>query len=176
MTDLFEKFSDDNELKRLKREQAEREFRSVIDRLIDEAQQEGKFDNLPGRGKPLRLNKNPYAEEQALAFELLQNNDYTLPWIARRNEILSKIDAFRAGLQQAWRRHQRRLSAAIPEGERALLHNEWADVVAEQAAAVEKLNKEIADLNLSVPAERLELLKLNLDRELRRVGAGHEIR
>lgn len=171
MADLFERFSDDNELRRLKREQAEREFRSAVDRLIDEAQQEGKFDNLPGQGKPLRLNKNPYAEEQALAFELLQNNNYTLPWIARRNELLAKIDAFRAGLQQAWRRHQRRLSAAVPPGERASLRDDWADVVAEQAAAVEKLNKEIADLNLTVPAERLELLKLNLERELRRAGA-----
>lgn len=176
MADLFEKFSDDNELKRLKREQAEREFRSVIDRLIDEAQKEGKFDNLPGRGKPLRLNKNPYAEEQALAFELLQNNDYTLPWIAQRNEMLAKIDAFRAGLQQAWRRHQRRLSAAAAEGERAMLRDEWAATVAEQAAAVKKLNKKIADLNLSIPAERLELLKLNLDRELRRAGAGRKVR
>lgn len=176
MADLFEKFSDDNEMKRLKREQAEREFRSVVDRLIDEAQQEGKFDNLPGSGKPLRLNKNPYAEEQALAFELLQNNNYTLPWIAKRNEILAKIDAFRAGLQQAWRRHQRRLSATPPQTERALLRDEWAQMVAKHAAAVKKLNKEIADLNLTVPAERLELLKLNLERELRRVGAGRSVR
>ena len=172
MTDFFDKFSDDNELKRLKREQAEREFRSAVDRLIDEAQREGKFDDLPGKGKPLRLNKNPYAKEQALAFELLQNNNYTLPWIARRNELLAKIDAFRAGLQQAWRRHQRRLSAAAPASERAALSDEWVHVVAEQAAAVEKLNKEIAHLNLTVPAERLELLKLNLGRELRRAGAG----
>ena len=175
MADIFENFSDDNELKRMKREQAEREFRSAVDRLIAEAQQEGKFDNLPGRGKPLRLKKNPYAEEQALAFELLQNNNYTLPWIAKRNEILAKIDAFRAGLQQAWRYHRRRLSVAVPPGERAALRDEWAAVLSEQAAAIEKLNKEIADLNLSVPAERLELLKLNLDRELRRAGARRKV-
>lgn len=176
MADIFEKFSDDNEIKRLKQKQAEREFRSLVDRLIDEAQQEGKFDDLPGSGKPLRLNKNPYAEEKAIAFELLQNNNYTLPWIAKRNEILAKIDAFRAGLQQAWRRHQRRLSAAAPQSEREALRDEWAEVVAEHAAAIKKLNKEIADLNLTVPAERLELLKLNLNRELRRVGAGRHVR
>lgn len=172
MTDLFDKFSDHDELKRLKREQAEREYRSAVDRLIDEAQREGKFDDLPGQGKPLRLKKNPYAQEKALAFELLQNNNYTLPWIARRNELLAKIDGFRTDLQQAWRRHQRRLSGTSPPSERAAARDQWEEIVAEHAAIVEKLNKEIADLNLTVPAERLELLKLNLDRELLRAGAG----
>jgi hypothetical protein len=34
-------------------------FRRLADRRIEEAMREGKFDNLPGRGKPIELDPMP---------------------------------------------------------------------------------------------------------------------
>jgi hypothetical protein len=41
-------------------------FRRLADRRIEEAMREGKFDNLPGRGKPIELEPMP-ADENARA-------------------------------------------------------------------------------------------------------------
>jgi hypothetical protein len=79
----------------MRRERAAQELRGGVEQAIEEAQKKGIFDNLPGKGKPLNLRKNPQAGENALAFDLLQNNDYTLPWIANRREMLEVIEAFR---------------------------------------------------------------------------------
>ena len=174
MTNPFEKHSDDKEIERLRRENAAREWESAIDRAIEEAVKAGKFDNLPGKGKPLDAKKNPYAQEQALAYELLQNNDYTLPWIAERNELLEAVRRFREELVDAWQRHRRRLQAPSDPG-RMPAQRAWNAYLREQEAALAALNRKIESANLNIPVARLELLKLNLDRELARAGAARTL-
>jgi hypothetical protein len=49
----------------------------VMDGIIEEAMRSGAFDDLPGKGKPLKLSINPYAPETELAYQLLRENDYT---------------------------------------------------------------------------------------------------
>ncbi|MFW5940952.1 MAG: DnaJ family domain-containing protein [Chloroflexota bacterium] len=170
MSDLFDKLSDKNELDRLRRERAEEDWRNAIDRIIDEAQQSGAFENLPGQGKPLKPHKNPLTGERSLAYELLQNNDYTLPWIANRNEILDKIRTLRADLQAEWDYYQAGLQKAVGS-DRDDLHNAWRAYVRQFEARLIRLNRKITEVNLTIPAETLEIMKLSLDRELRRVGA-----
>ena len=171
MKDPLEQPSDAEEIERLRRESKERAWRSNIDQIIDEAQKKGFFDNLPGKGKPLRLKKNPYAEESALAYELLQNNDYTLPWIAERKEIAQQIAALRADLLTSWRGHQGALRAADDGARQDFLAAEWQAYLQQQRAVVAELNEKIARVNLTIPVGRLEILKLRLDRELQRIGA-----
>ncbi len=44
-----------------------------IEDLIQRAIQEGKFSDLPGKGKPLRLDDNPHADpDWQLAYHLLE--------------------------------------------------------------------------------------------------------
>jgi hypothetical protein len=53
-------------------------MRRVADRRIEEAMREGKFDNLPGAGKPLELEDMPASEDARLlwwALRLLKQND-----------------------------------------------------------------------------------------------------
>ena len=53
-----------------------------IDEHIRKAQQEGKFDDLPGKGKPLKLEDDPHADPAwQLAFRMLKEAGYSLPWI-----------------------------------------------------------------------------------------------
>lgn len=174
MSNFFDQFSDRNEIERLRRERAEQEWRSAVDRLIDEAQQQGAFDNLPGKGRPLNLKKNPYASDQALAYDLLQNNNYTLPWIAQRKELLERIVAFRREWQQRWRRQQARRQGTPDPEQAGALHALWQVEVEEMAAELVELNQAIADLNLIIPVSRLEILKLTLEGELARIGAAPE--
>ena len=171
MNKLSDQFSDDNEIERLRRERAEQEWRSAVDRLIDEAQEKGAFDNLPGKGRPLNLKKNPYASDRSLAYDLLQNNNYTLPWIAERQELLAEIDAFRQEWRRRWQKQQaRRRGTADPE-RAAALRRQWQTEVEEMTARLRELNQAIADLNLTIPVTRLELFKLTLAGELARIGA-----
>jgi hypothetical protein len=55
-------------------------FRRLADRRIDEAIRNGKFDNLPGRGKPIELEPMP-ADENARAtwwaLRIMRQNDFT---------------------------------------------------------------------------------------------------
>ena len=170
MTDPFEKNSDKSEIDRMRRESAERDLRGAVERIIDEAQKKGFFDNLPGKGKPLRLGKNRQAGERGLAFELLQNNDYTLPWIAKRGETLAAIEAFRAELARCWREYQYRLETAGDDLQHRAARKLWHEERDRLAAELRELNQKIMALNLTIPVERLEVLKLNLQNELARLG------
>lgn len=58
-----------------------------IDRVVGEAIRRGDFANLPGAGKPLDLDENPFAGEWGLAYKILKDAGETLPWIALGKEI-----------------------------------------------------------------------------------------
>ncbi len=67
---------------------------------IEEAMRRGDFDNLSGRGKPLRDDINPFVpEDQQMAFRLLQNNRLVPDSIAERNEVLRGVAQWRSTLQ-----------------------------------------------------------------------------
>jgi hypothetical protein len=65
-------------------------LRRLADRRIEDAMKEGKFDNLPGAGKPLNLEPMPAEENARLtwwALRILKNNDYTPEEIRWRKAI-----------------------------------------------------------------------------------------
>ena len=65
-------------------------LRRLADRRIEEAMREGKFDNLPGMGKPLDLEPMPADENARLtwwAIRLLKQNDFTPDEIRLRKQV-----------------------------------------------------------------------------------------
>ena len=65
-------------------------FRRLADKRIEDAMKEGKFDNLPGAGKPLDLEPMPAEENARLtwwALRILKNNDFTPEEIRWRKAI-----------------------------------------------------------------------------------------
>jgi len=170
MGDAYEKISDQNVIEQMRRKRAEEEVRGAVERIIDEAAKNGMFDDLPGKGKPLRLGKNRQAGERALAYDLLQNNSYTLPWIAARQEMLDKIEAFRVALARSWERFQQRLDDAIDVAERRAAREFWQSEKARLGEQMREINQAITALNLTIPVERLEILKLLWRKELARAG------
>lgn len=76
---------------------------SLTERLIREAQEAGTFDELPGRGRPLRLDDDRYAGEMALANHVLRNAGAAPPWIEADKEVRQHLDAIEALLIRAER-------------------------------------------------------------------------
>jgi hypothetical protein len=84
----------------LKNVDIESAMRRLADRRIEEAMREGKFDNLPGKGKPLDLEPMPAEENARLtwwAIRLMKHNDVTPDEIRLRKQI----DLFRDELAAA---------------------------------------------------------------------------
>jgi DnaJ family protein C protein 28 len=138
---------------RLPRTEDERQ--GLIERMIQEAMAEGAFDDLPGKGKPLIFDTNPYLEPgQELAFGLLKRNNYAPEWIERDKAIRRELAAARATLRRAWL--------------------EWIDEAAWQAAVMRfeerlaKLNRQIDDFNLVVPVVSCQRSRLRLTDEIQR--------
>lgn len=141
----------------------EAEFRDLVSRRIEEAMNEGAFDNLPSHGKPLELSRNPYAPAGSeMAFDLLKNNDLAPAWIGLRTELLRDIERWRARVAEVTGRP----GSGVPDAVARRLAQKEAWQLEMQA-----LNKRIVNLNLQQPIAHLELLQLRLDDELRRAGA-----
>jgi DnaJ family protein C protein 28 len=149
---------------------------TIMDELIEEAMRNGEFDNLAGKGKPLDLSRNPFAQETELAYSLLKNNDYTLPWIAQRREIFEKVALFREELRQTFAQYSAEYRDSQDSGARQALEAGWRNYLnTEVEEAINSLNKKIMDVNLKQPREVDEILKLVIKHELSRVGAAEKL-
>jgi DnaJ homolog subfamily C member 28 len=138
----------------------------LINGRIEEAMKAGAFDNLPGKGKPLRLNENPNEpSDMQMAHKILKNNDLTPPWIADRKAILAEIETIRGEMRRRWDQSQ-----GEPDGAA-----EWQQVIPRWETRIADLNRRIRDLNLGMPIPSMEILRLRLDDELARIGATRTI-
>jgi hypothetical protein len=151
---------------------SEAEWVDLVGRRIEEAMRAGAFDNLPGHGKPLHLDREPFIpEDQQLANKLLRNNDLTPAWIAERAELHGRIDRLRARLAAAHAQRGRALQAAATPAERAQAESRWQQAVGSFTAEVRDLNRRIMTLNLKQPVAHLEILQIRLDEEIARLSA-----
>ncbi len=123
----------------------------IAEEKIRKAMEAGEFDRLAGKGKPLKLEDNPYeAEGLGSAFRLLKNNGFTLPWIEEGMEIERKRLLAHRLLRSA------RRANAVGE-------LDSADELF--ASRIELLNCEILQYNLRVPAMVFQRGTLDLDKE-----------
>lgn len=142
------------------RARREQERADLIEQRIQEAIENGEFDNLRGRGKPLFFHTNPYLDRsQELAFGLLQNNGMTPDWIERDKEIRRELTGVRDKLRLAWQHYQ-----ANPASKAT-----WEAAVARFSEALVKLNHKIDHFNLIVPILTNQRFRLRLEDELRRI-------
>jgi DnaJ family protein C protein 28 len=137
-----------------------KERAAMVEQRIQEAMERGEFDDLPGKGKPLPFDENPYLEPgQELAFGLLKNNGFAPEWIERDKEIRRELAIARNQLQLAWGYRQ-----SNPANK-----SSWQVAVARFEENLNKLNRKIDDLNLIVPVVSLQRPRLRLEDELQRV-------
>lgn len=137
---------------------------------VRKAMQEGQFDDLPGKGKPLNLDENPFADpEWELAQHMLKSSGYSLPWIETRQEIEKELAEIRAELRRTCEWRQVSLEQGQPA---AQIEKEWQQGVRVFRERVLELNKRIRDYNLQAPSDRFHLFILNADKEIAVIVTG----
>ena len=68
-------------------------FQKIIEKRIKEAQEKGEFDDLPGKGEPLKLEEDTHVpEELRLAYKILKNADCLPPELELKKEIRQMED------------------------------------------------------------------------------------
>lgn len=89
---------------------SETDIINVVEQRIWHSMEEGHFDNLPGKGKPLDLSINPHADPaEDTLYRILSRNKCAPEWVELNKEIRNGISEWRLALKKAW---------ACKEGER----------------------------------------------------------
>jgi hypothetical protein len=148
----------------------ERPWERWVDKIIREAQEEGLFDDLPGSGRPINWEDESWVDEDwVVAFRLMRQHGYAPEWIELNREIRDTLQAARAAVRQAWHWRQAQVGHKN-EGQRRFVEAEWQRARAAFVETVVELNNKIADFNLKVPVKRLQRTKIDVGRELGRLG------
>ena len=138
--------------------------------IIDEQAAQIDINTLPGKGKPLNLNRNPYADEaDELANSLLKNAGFTLPWIEDSRKIDAELAAARAKLVRARDEYHEMRDAQICAGHQ-WVEGSWQAALREFRQAVENINRQIRDFNLKAPNVNVHKFVIRVDEELARLG------
>ena len=140
---------------------------SKIEEHIRRAMEEGRFNNLPGKGKPLRLEDNPLEDpEWRMANHILRTSGFTLPWIETRREIEADLEDARSRLARTWNWHQKHLAEGTYG---ASVRSEWEQSVKRFQEEIDILNKQIVTYNLEVPSTQLQRRLINSGNEIARL-------
>lgn len=132
---------------------------SLIDRQIREAQEQGKFDDLPFRGERIPLEDDTAAGDWALAHHILKNARMVPPWIATDREVRELLARRDAIIERA----PRSATSIARERDRQELRR-----------VVQDANRAILMLNNEAPTDRQHRRPLDVDAELSRLGVAHE--
>jgi DnaJ family protein C protein 28 len=151
----------------------------IVERQIAEAQERGEFDDLPGKGKPLDLMENPFADPGwRMAYKILQDHGFTLDWIELDKGIRAELEACRGQLLQSKHWYEQSMAqlgyqeSRWAEAERIRVQYTWEQALEIFADQVAQINKKIELLNLKVPLVSLQRLKISVDEEKRKLGIG----
>lgn len=82
---------------------SETDIVNVVERRVWHAMEEGQFENLPGKGKPLDLDSNPHADPaEDTLYRILNKNGCAPEWVELNKEIRNSIAGWRLALRKAW--------------------------------------------------------------------------
>ncbi|MEN3001137.1 MAG: DUF1992 domain-containing protein [Armatimonadota bacterium] len=139
----------------------------IAERKIEEAMQEGKFDNLPGKGKPLPMDEEWFVPpEMRPAVRLLKSAGVLPDWL----EYARQIEEVRAECQRCWQRAEREYPRICQQPlERYTL---WLEQrITELRTLMERVNQLILVYNCCAPATANPQIPYRVQIELQRFRA-----
>lgn len=149
---------------------------ALVEKIIQKAQAEGKFDNLPGAGQPLHLDVNPFEDpEWRMANKALANAGFAPEWIELDRDLRQQLAAARTAVARTFEWKKAALAALgerrdlAAQQERDLIADEWGRALRQFSDAIRDINRGIDKYNLVVPLEQLKRARLVLGVELRRL-------
>lgn len=135
----------------------------LVEDLIQESMAKGDFDNLSGKGKPLKkFSGCSYIDPMTHNLNrILIDNGYQPEWILMQKEIKDTIEQLREGLLVSRKKLGSPLS---PVGQK-----QWTHVCEQFQEDIRKLNKRISDFNLIVPILTRQKVHFDAQKEITRV-------
>ncbi|MCB9451424.1 MAG: DUF1992 domain-containing protein [Anaerolineaceae bacterium] len=147
-----------------------RNWESYIDRAIRQAIEDGKMDNKPGQGQPLRLDEDKHTPpELRMAHKLLKDNDLLPDWMLRSRDLETRQEKLAAQMEKAVRQYQTRKAAAAAEGDPYAVEIAWKKTQDSLREAVESFNKAVLSYNLQLPPGVAHRPFIDLERALARL-------
>ena len=149
----------------------------ISERRIQEAMDAGEFDNLPGTGKPLQYEDNPFVpEDMRVAFKVLQNSNFAPDWMVLAQEIEGDMAQMRESADRHFAMLRRRLheTASNPYAIRRLrievaqLKKTHTRAATQHRSLLEAINRKISTFNQTVPIASLHRVPLSIRHEMDR--------
>lgn len=82
---------------------SETDIINVVEQRIWQSMEEGHFENLPGKGKPLDLKTNPHADPaDDTLYRILSKNGCAPEWVELNKQIRIDASEWRSSLRKAW--------------------------------------------------------------------------
>jgi len=136
---------------------------------IQRAIQEGKFDRLDGKGKPLHFEDDALADpDWRMAYHLLRQNGFCPPWLELRKQIESDLEQSLCALRAAfdwWNSNNGH------EQDAAMLDPVYVQAREEFCRQIERLNRRIFEYNLQTPCSRFQIRLLDPASEMASIQA-----
>lgn len=148
----------------------------LVGKHITDAMERGEFDNLPGAGKPLRLEADRLVPaENRLAYKIMRDNDVVPDWIGQAQLIEREFQLAQQKIQRA-ARHFRTAQSTLQNRKditsirkRLDAEDEWKAAQEQFKEALHLLNKKVANFNLIVPAVHLTRNLYDIEQEIRQI-------
>ncbi|KAK9126545.1 hypothetical protein Scep_015391 [Stephania cephalantha] len=136
---------------------SETDIINVVEQRIWHSMEEGQFENLPGKGKPLNLDANPHADPaEDTLYRILSKNGCAPEWVELNKEIRSNVNEWRLALKTA---QTNRLSGN---------NSKWIEDSHTLQSQMRAINDKVFRYNLIVPFGR-QMFGLNWEKELDRL-------
>lgn len=138
-----------------------------IEEIIRRAIEEGEFDDLPGKGKPLAIDLDPHQDpDWRAAHHILKSSGFSLPWIESLREIDTNIQRARGDLSRTWSWYQKQQDNKNQTG---FIESEWLKAKEHFRDKIDSINNQIRVYNLEVPNVKFQLPLVNADLEIEKV-------
>jgi len=142
-------------------------FDDAVDRQIRQAQEDGSFDNLSGKGKPFKhLDTDPLSG-------VLQAQGFTSRWAEQDHDIRQKTEIAEQAVRRTYEWVMQSLAGGGADSEFA--RDEWRRARRIFRERLEEINKLIRTYNLQVPPAVGQKFILKEEEELKRLGLAAEI-
>ncbi|KAL3326648.1 hypothetical protein AABB24_037373 [Solanum stoloniferum] len=136
---------------------SETDIINVVEQRIWHSMEEGQFENLPGKGKPLDLNTNPHADPaEDTLYRILSRNKCAPEWVELNKEIRNRVVEWRSALKRAWT-HRGSVDDSA-----------WIEASESLKLQIRDINNKVFRYNLIVPFGR-QMLGLKWEKEMDRL-------
>jgi hypothetical protein len=155
------------------------DFTRIAERKIQEAIEEGKFDNLPGKGKPLNLDDDPFTPPHLrLANRILKNAGVLPDWMQVEQEMeRTRQENARTfeRLKKEYPRRRERVDSPKALGDPDKRKREFAAwharVRVEYLSSLKRVNTDITKLSLLAPSVQRVHFPYSIAQEMERFDA-----